>query len=237
MINTVFGEQNDILFLFRKEEDNDSAFQKVYEEAAKTFKGQILFSYSGSAFDIQAKLAEFMDITEESYPSIRLLLPASGKKFTYDGDVKAVTVEEIGKFVTAVKDGSLKPKYKSAAAPETQENVVVVVGTEFEKLVQDPTKDVLVKFYAPWCGHCKALAPIWEELGEAYKDNANIVIAKFDATENEAEGVNIEGYPTLKWYPKGNKEGETYEGDRELADFKKFIDENAAKDSTKHEEL
>ena len=48
-INTVFSESKDTIFLFRKEEDNESAFQKEFEIAAKFFKGQgILFSYAGS---------------------------------------------------------------------------------------------------------------------------------------------------------------------------------------------
>ena len=239
-IEAVFGQQQDVLLLFRAEGDNDSAFQKVFEEAAVTHKGKILFSYAGSANQIQGKLAEFMGVTEEDYPTIRALLPANMKKFAYDGDVKTVTVAQIGSFVDGVKDGSVKPHLKSAAAPETQGNVVVVVGTEFEKIVMDPTKDVLVKFYAPWCGHCKKLTPVWDELGEFFKDNADVVIAKFDATVNEADGVEIRGYPTLKWYPKGNKAGENYEGERDLPAFKKFIEENtkpAAADATKQEEL
>jgi len=229
-IEAVFGQQQDTLILFRAETDNDSAFQKVFEESATTFKGKILFSYAGSANQIQGKLAEFMGVTEEDYPTIRALLPANMKKFQYEGDVKTVTVAQIGAFVDGVKDGSIKAHLKSAAVPETQGNVVVIVGTEFEKIVMDPTKDVLVKYYAPWCGHCKKLAPIWDELGEAFKDQPNVVIAKFDATVNEAEGVEIRGYPTLKWYPKGNKEGESYEGERDLAGLKKFIE-----DSTKDE--
>jgi len=216
--------------------------QKTFEEAAVAHKGKMLFSYAGTANQIQGKLAEFMGVTEEDFPTLRALLPADMKKFVYDGDIKAVTSDAIGSFIGGIKDGSIKPHLKSAAVPETQGNVVVVVGTEFEKIVMDPTKDVLVKFYAPWCGHCKKLAPIWDELGEAYKDNADVVIAKFDATVNEADGVEIRGYPTLKWYPKGNKAGESYEGERDLPAFQKFLDENitkgeAAADATKQEEL
>lgn len=92
----------------------------------------------------------------------------------------------------------------------------------------DPTKDVFVKYYAPWCGHCKKLAPVWEELGEKFKDNKDMVIAKFDATANEAEGVNIRGYPTLIFYPKGDKSGINYDGDRDIEGFSKWLAEKAS---------
>jgi len=203
----------------------------------------MLFSFAGTANQIQGKLSEFMGVTEEDFPTIRVLLPENMKKFAYEGDAKAATVESIGTFIDGIKDGSIKAHLKSAAAPDVQGDVVVIVGTEYEKIVNDPTKDVLVKFYAPWCGHCKKLAPIWDELGEMFKDHPDLVIAKFDATVNEADGVEIKGYPTLKWFPRGNKEGESYEGERDLPAFKKFLEENseafkeAGAGSAKQEEL
>jgi protein disulfide-isomerase-like protein len=94
--------------------------------------------------------------------------------------------------------------------------------------VLDKTKDVLVKYYAPWCGHCKSLAPVWEELGAFYADNDDVVIAKFDATANEVAGLSIRGYPTLKFYSKDNKNGIDYEGDRDLESFKSFLKEHSS---------
>lgn len=49
----------------------------------------------------------------------------------------------------------------------------------------------LVEFYAPWCGHCKKLAPIYEEVAKYFRGFDKLVIAKVDATENEIEGLSI----------------------------------------------
>ena len=94
-------------------------------------------------------------------------------------------------------------------------------------VVNDENKDVFVKYYAPWCGHCQELAPKWEKLAQAFKSNPNIVIAKFDATKNEAEGVQVEQFPTLKFYPKDNKEGVDYDGEMETKDLKAWLEKNS----------
>lgn len=58
---------------------------------------------------------------------------------------------------------------------------------------------------APWCGHCKELAPTWEKLGEKYADKDDIIIAKMDATANEVDSLEINGFPTLKYFPAGGE--------------------------------
>jgi len=47
--------------------------------------------------------------------------------------------------------------------------VKVVVGDTFERLVLDDSKDVMIEFYAPWCGHCKKLEPVYKKLGKKFK--------------------------------------------------------------------
>ena len=202
---------------------------KTFEEAAKAHKGKMLFSYSGVKDGIQERLAEFMGVTENDLPVLRAIMPADMKKFESPVKAADLTVDNIGSFLDDVIAGKLKPHLKSEKPVDnTGKDVYTVVGENFEEIVKDTTKDVLVKFYAPWCGHCKKLAPIWDELGAFYKDQPDLIIAKFDATANEADGVEIRGYPTLMFYPKDNKEGTDYSGERELQNFKDWLSENSS---------
>merc|ERR1719397_1572881 len=84
---------------------------------------------------------------------------------------------------------------------------------------------ILVEFYAPWCGHCKQLVPIWDKLGEKYADHPSIVIAKMDSTANELEEVKVQGFPTIKLFKKETNEIVDYNGDRTEEGFSKFLED------------
>lgn len=91
-------------------------------------------------------------------------------------------------------------------ATQAEDNgVTVVVGKNFDSVVLDDSKDVLLEVYAPWCGHCKALAPTWEKLAKRFRSVDSVVIAKMDGTANEHEKVNVRGFPTLLFFPAGAK--------------------------------
>merc|ERR1711862_473872 len=137
-----------------------------------------------------------------STPGLKIAIVADGKK--YVKKVDAFKKEEISSYLNDWIAGNIKPSYKSAELKEKEEKgVTILTGNNFEDIALSPKLDVFVKFYAPWCGHCKALAPAWEELASKIKNmglEKKVIIAKFDATENECE-VPIEGYPKIFFFP------------------------------------
>lgn len=163
-----------------------------------------------------------------------------GKKYAmepeeFDSDV-------LKEFVLSFKKGKLKPVLKSQPVPKNNKGPVkVVVGKTFESIVMDPNNDVLIEFYAPWCGHCKKLEPIYTELGKKYKDQKNLVIAKMDATANDISDSHYkaDGFPTIYFAPSNNKKSpiKYQNGQRDLEHLSKFLEEHATKISRTKEEL
>ena len=105
------------------------------------------------------------------------------------------------------------------------------------------SKDIwLIEFYAPWCGHCKKLAPEWDEAATALK--GQVKFGKVDATVETglASRFGISGYPTIKYWNYGTDKSDSkandYQGGRTAADLKQFAQnllENTDIEPTVHE--
>lgn len=146
--------------------------------------------------------------------------------------------EHFAKFAADYDQGLVPVELKSEEipAPEEYEKMTVkkVVGKSWHTVVEDSTKDVFIKYYASWCGHCKALAPIYEKVAElimAEKSNAEkLVIGEYNMPENEVEvNLGVEGFPTLIFYPAADKEHPIpYDGDRSAGSIIDFIKKHAS---------
>uniref|UniRef100_A0A8P4G411 protein disulfide-isomerase n=1 Tax=Dicentrarchus labrax TaxID=13489 RepID=A0A8P4G411_DICLA len=189
--------------------ESQTALLDESRTVAKQFKGKMLFIVIDVTQAISHVL-NYFGVSESDAPTTRVINMETGKKFTVTaGDL---TAKSLAQLCQEVVDGVAKPYYRSEEIPEDWDKgpVKVLVGKNFESVALDSTKNVFVEFYAPWCGHCKELTPIWDQLGEKYADHEDIIIAKMDATANEVESVTVEGFPTLKYYPAGDKEVHTH---------------------------
>ena len=87
-----------------------------------------------------------------------------------------------------------------------------------------------VKFYAPWCGHCKHLAPIWDTLADKFAAKNQIHVAKVDCTVHHdlCTSQGVRGFPTLIGFSGGNsREGVAYQGVRTLDALSEWLETNA----------
>ena len=107
-------------------------------------------------------------------------------------------------------------------------SVLDLIPTNFDKVVVGSGKPALVEFFAPWCGHCKNLAPVYEELAEKFAFATDKVsIAKVDADEHKTLGrrFGVQGFPTLKWFDGKSDVPTDYNGGRDLESLSSFITE------------
>lgn len=165
-----------------------------------------------------------------------------GKKYPmnseeFDGELE----ENLEAFMEKLNKGLIKPYIKSAPIPKEDKGPVrTLVASNFDKIAGDESKDVLIEFYAPWCGHCKNFEPKYKQLAAKLKsEQPNLILAKFDATENDAPAdFKVEGFPTIYFAPSGKKSQPIkYNGNRDLKDLEDFMKNNAVKSFQKKDEL
>ncbi|EER28208.1 protein disulfide-isomerase precursor [Coccidioides posadasii str. Silveira] len=217
-----------LAYIFAETLEEREQFAADLKPLARKLKGAINFAtIDAKAFGAHAGN---LNLDPEKFPAFAIQDTVKNTKFPYD-QTKKIDEKDISQFVQDVLDGKIEPSIKSEPVPESQEGpVTVVVGHSYEDIVKNNDKDVLLEFYAPWCGHCKALAPKYEQLASLYANNpefsSKVVIAKIDATANDVPD-EIQGFPTIKLYPAGSKDSPVeYRGTRTVEDLANFIRDN-----------
>lgn len=214
------------LFVDLKVEGQKEQYLDQVKDIAKSSKGQLNWVYID--WSKYARHSERLGLSGKVVPALAIERPDNGKHFAFD-ETATLSKDTIQPWVESFLKGELAPTIKSEEIPETNDGPVkVVVAKTYDQIVLDSSKDVLVEFYAPWCGHCKNLAPIYDQLGSSLASAPSVVIAKIDATANDVDpALGIRGFPTLKFFPAANKTPVDYNGDRSLEDLFNFVKEHA----------
>ncbi|KAE8352995.1 thioredoxin-like protein [Aspergillus coremiiformis] len=155
----------------------------------------------------------------QGFPTLKWFDGKSDKPEDYNG---GRDLESLSAFV------SEKTGIKPRGPKKEPSQVEMLTDSSFQTTIGGD-KDVLVAFTAPWCGHCKSLAPTWESLAKDFVLEPNVVIAKVDAEAENAKATakeqGVTGYPTIKFFPKGSKESVPYSGARSEEAFLEFLNE------------
>ncbi|VDM32186.1 unnamed protein product [Hydatigera taeniaeformis] len=215
-----------IIVFMRKSDDVYQPYMDVLRQVGAEFRGRAHVVHIDVDDENHERILSFFGIKKEECPTYRVIeLDDSVVKFK--PEVVEFTFESMKAFTNDAIDKKIKPYLQSDDVPDNwdAEPVKVLVGKNFDSVARDPSKAVFVEFYAPWCGHCKQLKSLWDQLGETYKDHPEVIIAKMDATTNELENIKIGSFPTIKLFPKNSDDVIDYNGDRTVDAFKKFIQE------------
>ena len=170
----------------------------------------------------------------KGYPTLAYF--RNGKKVEdYRG---ARTLNELKVFVESMKEEKQKGKDDEA---ETAEKVPEAAPKSDVKHLDKENFEgeiaggvTIVKFFAPWCGHCKRLAPTWDELAGKFSSADDVTVAKVDCTSDDnknkdlcsEQGVN--GFPTLHLYKDGKK-AEEFNGKRTIEALEAFVEKHRTK--------
>ncbi|KAF8358966.1 hypothetical protein PRIPAC_93961 [Pristionchus pacificus] len=214
--------------------------QKVLTVANKYAKDKYKFAVADE--DEFAKELQELGLGDSGLEHNVVVFGADNKKYPMNPEEFEDELDEnLEAFMKKISSGHAKPYVKSAPLPKDDKGPLrSLVASNFAKVALDESKDALIEFYAPWCGHCKAFEPKYKQLAAALaKTEPNLVLAKFDATANDApEGFDVEGFPTIYFAPSGKKDKPIkYSGNRDLDDLQKFMKKHAVKSYQKKDEL
>ncbi|KAJ7210203.1 thioredoxin-like protein [Mycena haematopus] len=163
----------------------------------------------------------------KGYPQMNLYRDGEFvEKYKGDRDFDLLT-KYLTKQAPKASPPSPPPPPPAAPAPVLNPHgeVTVLTPDNFQSHVDQGA--AFIKFYAPWCGHCKKLAPIWKQLAKIMQSKITIAEMNCDAHEKFCKSQGVTGYPTLMYYPPGGEKSE-YNSGRKLEQLKSFAEKASA---------
>ncbi|KAF5658282.1 putative disulfide-isomerase precursor [Fusarium denticulatum] len=198
--------------IFFNNRDDRAELVKSLAPLAKKYKNQLTFM-TVLAPDYP-KRCEQMHLSKDIKRGFAI---ANQQGRAYPMSEKVFNANRVAKHVAAYLTGSLTPSIKSEPVPEQstdQPFLTKLVGSNFDDLVFDKSKDVLVEFYVPWCQYCIDLHAVMNELGDNYAKlglSDKVALASINVDANDVP-IEIESYPSIRLYRAGTNEIVSFTG-------------------------
>uniref|UniRef100_A0AAV1TCQ0 Thioredoxin domain-containing protein n=1 Tax=Peronospora matthiolae TaxID=2874970 RepID=A0AAV1TCQ0_9STRA len=196
-----------------------------YKKAAKALAGVV----NVAAIDCQENEGFVQEFAVTGYPAIMIFGEDKTKPTLFDGDRTAKGIVEAAltasrRVVKArLDDGTEEKKRKSRSEAKKKRkasgksSVVQLTDATFDGMVLNSGDVWLVEFYAPWCGHCKALAPEWEQAASNLKGSVKLGALEATVNEEKTTEYGIQGFPSIKVFgpnAMGPADAQDYTGER-----------------------
>ncbi|PSS07434.1 Protein disulfide isomerase-like [Actinidia chinensis var. chinensis] len=174
------------------------------QNVARKFKSEIMFLHVDIREENLAKPFLTLFGLEESEDTVVAAFDNKiNSKYLLESDPTPRKIEE---FSLGLLHGTLVPFYKSQPIPDNKEaSIKTIVGKTFDDLILSSPKNILLEVHTPWCINCETTSKQVEKLAKHFKGLDNLIFARIDASANEHPKLQVDDYPTLLFYPSGDK--------------------------------
>ncbi|CCF59158.1 hypothetical protein KAFR_0G01240 [Kazachstania africana CBS 2517] len=230
-----------LAYFFYSDRHDFENYRDMFNDLGKTYRGKINFIALNS--NIAQNHVKFLDLKQQ-YPIF--VIHDSSTNFRYAlpqlpddeylelikrNEMVHVEKDDILKLVEDFANGEATPIMKSEEVPTVQDGLVYkLVSQTHDEIVHNPERDVIVRYYAPWCSHSKRLAKVFEEMAGLFASNEEfkdkIMFADIDSTKNDLINFPVTTYPLVALYPAGSTEPVIFSGIRIAEKILDFIKEN-----------
>ncbi|KAL4354689.1 hypothetical protein GQ457_06G027310 [Hibiscus cannabinus] len=195
------------------------ALTPTWEKAANVLKGVATVA----ALDADAHQSLAQEYGIKGFPTIKVFAPGK-PPVDYQGarDVKPIAEFALKQVKALLKD-RLDGKTSGGSSEKSEPSASVELNSRnFDELVLKSKDLWVVEFFAPWCGHCKKLAPEWKKAANSLKGKVKLGHVDCDSEKSLMSRFNVQGFPTILVFGADKDSPVPYEGSRTASAIESF---------------
>eukprot|EP00877_Chromochloris_zofingiensis_P007928 jgi/Chrzof1/3389/Cz12g23180.t1_PDI4 len=208
------------------------SLKPTWEQTAQALQGIV----NVAAVDCDQHQAIAQQYGVQGFPTIKFLYNSKGtiKTVDYNGGrsakelvtfsmdkARAYALKQLGDKPSSSSSSSGGSKKGSSGGKATSEfygegsDVINLTDGNFDEEVLQSSDLWFIEFYAPWCGHCKNLKPVWSDSASQLKDKVKVGAVDCTAHQQTCSQFGIKGYPTIKFFGISKDHPAEYQGGRD----------------------